>query len=53
MGARREDLAEGLHSVTEGSYMIFFRYRDAVFEVVRVIEGHREMEAQFSAGNEE
>ena len=48
MGGRREDLAEGLRSVTEGSYMIFFRYRGPIFEVILIIERHREMEAQFA-----
>jgi plasmid stabilization system protein ParE len=41
--ARRSDI----RSVAFKSYVIFFRYVDDTFEVVNIIEGHRDIEALY------
>jgi hypothetical protein len=38
-------LLDGARSVTEGHYLIVFRYIGAVLEIVAVIEDHRDIEA--------
>lgn len=51
MGRPRENLGVGLRSVAAGHYMIFLRYigeTNETLEIVRIIEGHRLMEAQFA-----
>lgn len=48
MGRDRSDLAPGLRSVTEGSYVILFRYVDETLEIVNVIEGDRDFPAIFA-----
>ena len=53
MGRRRPELAEGLRSVAENDYMIFFRYLGDVFEVVRIVERHRDMAALFTVDREQ
>ena len=50
MGRRRPELAEDLRSVSEDNYIIFFRYLGDVFEVIRIVERHRDMAALFSVG---
>ena len=49
MGRQRPELAEGLRSISEGNYMIFFRYLANTIEVVRITEGHRDMATLFSS----
>ena len=44
LGRARPDL----RSFPFGNYVIFFRYRDDVLEVVNVLEGHRDIDAFFS-----
>jgi toxin ParE1/3/4 len=51
MGRPRRELRSDLRSLTFKSYVIFFRYRGEVFEVVNVLEGHRDIEGHFE-GNE-
>ena len=38
---------EGLRSIPHGNYVILFRYRDALVEIVSIIEGHRDIEELF------
>ena len=49
MGSHRPEFVEGLRSSSEGSYLIFFRYEGQTFEVVRFVEGHRDLATLFSA----
>jgi len=39
-----------LRSSALGNYVIFFRYRDDMLEVVNILEGHRDINALFSEG---
>jgi len=49
VGRARPELRPDVRSAPFGRYIIFFRYIDAdVFEVVRIIEGYRDIDAQFS-----
>jgi toxin ParE1/3/4 len=47
MGKARSDLMEGLRSIPHGNYVILFRYRGALVEIVSIIEGHRDIEGLF------
>ncbi|WP_343717085.1 type II toxin-antitoxin system RelE/ParE family toxin [Inquilinus sp.] len=44
LGRARPDLRPDIHSFPYGNYVIFFRYLDGVFEVVNVLEGHRDID---------
>ncbi|MBP7000569.1 type II toxin-antitoxin system RelE/ParE family toxin [Amaricoccus sp.] len=48
LGRARPELWPDLRSFPVGNYVIFFRYRDDVLEVVNVLEGHRDIDAFFS-----
>ncbi|WP_372088638.1 type II toxin-antitoxin system RelE/ParE family toxin (plasmid) [Tistrella mobilis] len=48
MGRPRPELAAGLRSFVHRGYVIFFRYIDDRFEVVTVLEGHRDIDGHFS-----
>lgn len=47
LGRDRSELRPGMRSVAYKSYVIFFHYRDEVFEVVSVIEGHGDIVSYF------
>lgn len=47
MGRARPEYDERLRSFPYGNYIIFFQYRDDLFEVVAIIERHRDIAAQF------
>ncbi|PYB77177.1 type II toxin-antitoxin system RelE/ParE family toxin [Rhizobium wuzhouense] len=47
MGRPRFELLPDLRSFAFRSYIIFFRYRDDVFEIIAIIEGHRDVERHF------
>jgi toxin ParE1/3/4 len=47
MGRSRPELRADLRSHSHGNYVIFFRYVGEVFEVVNILEGHRDIEAFF------
>jgi toxin ParE1/3/4 len=49
MGRARPELGEGIRSRPHRGYVIFFRYSGSDFEVVRILEGHRDIEAAFAA----
>jgi toxin ParE1/3/4 len=48
MGISRSELRLGLRSSTFEGYVIFFRYQEDRFEVVNIIEGHRDIPKYFS-----
>jgi len=48
LGRARPELRPDLRSFPYRRYVIFFRYVDDVFEVVNILEGHRDMGAFFS-----
>ncbi len=47
VGVRREELGEGLRSQPFQNYVIFFRYRQDVLEIVTIMEGHRDVAGLF------
>jgi toxin ParE1/3/4 len=52
VGRARRELLPGLRSTTHGNYVIFFRYTglpkdQQVFEVVNILERHRDIDAYF------
>ncbi len=48
MGRQRLEIGEDIRSFPENNYLIFFHYVGDVFEVVNVMEGHRDIEAHFA-----
>jgi toxin ParE1/3/4 len=53
MGRPRRELRPDLRSHPHKSYIIFFRYIDDVFEVVNIIEGHRDIPRLFQRDEHE
>lgn len=47
MGRPRPELRPDVRSVAFGSYVIFFRYVGDDFQVVNVLEGHRDIDGYF------
>jgi toxin ParE1/3/4 len=47
LGRARPELRPQIRSFAFKSYVVFFRYEGDVFEVVNVLEGHRDIEAFF------
>jgi toxin ParE1/3/4 len=47
LGRARPELRSDIRSFPFDSYVIFFRYIDDTFEVVNIIERHRDIEALF------
>jgi plasmid stabilization system protein ParE len=47
LGRARPELRPGLRSIPFKGYVIFFRYRNDVFEVVNILEGHRDIDGYF------
>ena len=47
MGRARPDIRADLRSAPYKNYVVFFRYIDARFEVVNILEGHRDIIAYF------
>lgn len=47
MGVQRPELGADIRSTSYGNYVIFFRYREDAMEMVAIIEGHRDILAQF------
>lgn len=49
LGRARPELRPDIRSFAFGNYTIFFRYLDDRFEVVNVLEGHRDFDAHFGS----
>ncbi len=47
MGRARPELAEGIRSIPFGNYVILFRYRGQLLEIVTIIEGHQDIDDLF------
>lgn len=48
LGRERLDLGADLRSLPHGRYLFILRYVGHVLEVIRILEGHQDIEAQFS-----
>jgi toxin ParE1/3/4 len=44
-GAPREDIAAGIRHLVVGEYLTLYRVADDAIEIVRVLHGHRNIEA--------
>ena len=51
VGRARPELREDIRSFPYKGYVIFFRYIGRRFEVVNILEGHRDIEAHFRGEN--
>ncbi len=47
MGRARPELMEDVRSLPHDSYIILFRYRGSLLEIISIIEGHRDIEELF------
>jgi toxin ParE1/3/4 len=47
MGRPRPELGVDIRSFAFHGYVIVFRYADAAFEIVRIYEGHRDVDSAF------
>ena len=47
LGRPRPELRPDMRSFSFRGYVIFFRYVDDVFEVINIIEGHRDFDSYF------
>lgn len=47
MGIQRPELGEDIRSTPFGNYVIFFRYRGEAFEIITILEGHRDIPRAF------
>ena len=47
LGRARPDLHPDLRSIADGAYVILFRYAGDRLEIIRIIEGHRDLQQQF------
>lgn len=47
IGRRREELYNGLRSIVVSKYILFYRIKDEVPEIVRVLSGYRDIDSLF------
>ena len=52
-GRSRDEIRAGLRSISAGSQIVFYRLRDDRPEIVRVLDGRRDIEDIFSEGQNE
>jgi toxin ParE1/3/4 len=52
LGRARPELRPDPRSIPFKSYVIFFRYLGDTFEVVNILEGHRDIDGYFHPGDE-
>ena len=50
MGRPRPELGQDIRTVPFGNYIIVFRYERDRFEVVNIVEGHRDIDAHVGEG---
>jgi len=50
-GRLRDEIRAGLRSLSAGSQIVFYRLRDARPEIVRVLDGRRDIDEIFSEGD--
>jgi plasmid stabilization system protein ParE len=48
LGRARPELRHDIRSSNYKNYVVFFRYRGDILEVVNILEGHRDIETFFS-----
>ncbi len=45
-GAPRDDIASGIRHLVVGDYLTLYRVNDDAIEILRVLHGHRNIEAE-------
>jgi len=53
IGRARPELRPDIRSSAFKGYVVFFRYRDDLLEVVNVLEGHRDIDGHFRPSRQE
>ena len=53
IGRARPELGLDIRSSAFKGYVVFFRYRDDLLEIVNVIEGHRDIDGHFEPTRQE
>ena len=53
LGRARPELGDAIRSTPYKGYVIFFGYVGARFEVIAILEGHRDIDAHFSGPEDE
>ena len=53
LGTDRAALGNGFRSISVRGYLIFFRYRDDVMEIVHVVRASRDLTTYFSDADQE
>ena len=53
LGRPRPELQTDVRSFSYRGYVIFFRYIDDVFEIINIIEGHRDFDSYFELETDE
>ena len=53
LGTDRTTLGTGFRSISVRGYLIFFRYRDDVMEIIHVVRSSRNLAAYFSDADQE
>ena len=51
MGRRRDDLALDIRSLNYEKYLIFYRVNDEAVDILRVVQGSRNLEQLFQPGD--
>jgi toxin ParE1/3/4 len=51
-GRSRDEIREGLRSLSTGSQIVFYRLKDDGPEIVRVLDGRRDIDEIFSEGED-
>ncbi len=51
IGRRRDDLATGIRNLNYEKYLIFYRVNDEAVDILRVVQGSRNLEQIFQPGD--
>jgi toxin ParE1/3/4 len=51
-GRSRKEIRTGLHSLSAGSQIVFYRLKDGRPEIVRVLDGRRDIDEVFADGED-
>jgi toxin ParE1/3/4 len=47
IGRKREELYNGLRSIVVSKYILFYRIKNEVLEIVRILSGYRDIDSLF------
>ena len=53
VGRARPELGPDIRSSAFKGYVVFFRYRDDLLEIVSILEGHRDVDGHFRPAQQE